>query len=76
MGVKPLLLRCLLLLIPLIFRPSPRVGPRLRDPKLAPSRFTLIVPCRTPVDRVIVSNIDPTDIDIALFAFFGFAVGF
>jgi len=36
----------------------------------------LIVPCRTPVDRVIASNIDPTDIDIALFAFFGFAVGF
>ena len=76
MGVKPLLLRCLHLLVPLIFRPSPRVGPRLRDSKLEPLRFTLIDPCRTPVDRVIASNIDPIDIDIALFASFGFAVGF
>ena len=39
-------------------------------------RFTLIDPCRTPVDRAIASNIDPIDIDIALFASFGFAVGF
>ena len=47
-----------------------------RSQTCAHLRFTLINPCRTPVDHVIASNIDPIDIDIALFASFGFAVDF